>query len=382
MSDPISPTDDRDNPGDTVVELAVRYLEGELSVSQRERFNALLAEDAGSREAFGNLCTCAYLLASSVDRDAAEDAAAALEEPESSPIRGAHVPGLLGSGWNATVSYLAQPGPLVYLAYLFAAVLCGLGLLAGSMIPSARPPQLTGRSSPPAPAESNATIVARITGSVGCDWADPTVGREGTGIPLDSALYVASGRLEIRYNIGVKVVIQGPAVFAVDGPNSGFLRYGNVLVQVEPGEQDGRAKRGGRRLTAARPGPTNGSGLPAEPAANPLFCVRYSNDPTSCHTIMSDRGAEFALTFALGEGGSASLAAYVLKGPVWTPQSERMLSTTALLQGGSSLTVGIDKNGASRVAVAQDKPPAALLRGLLEGNPSGTQLNYEHRRGS
>ena len=304
MIDAIFPTDDSENPGDPVVELAIRYLEGELTGPQRERFNALLAEDAGNREAFGNLCTCAYLLASSVDFDAAENAAAALEELERPPIRGIRVPGFLGSGWNATVGDLREPGPLVYLAYLFAAVLCGLGLLAGSLIPSARPPQVTREIPPPRAPESKATTVARITKSVGCDWADPDVGREGTGISLDLALFVPSGRLEIRYNIGVKVVIQGPAVFAVDAPNGGFLRYGSVLVQVEPGGQDARAKRWENRLEVARRGSTKGPHLPAEPAANPLFCVRYSNDQTNCHTIMSDRAPSSPLLSPLANAGA------------------------------------------------------------------------------
>ena len=58
---------------------------------------------------------------------------------------------------------------------------------------------------------------------------------------LGSWFNVSSGRLEIRYKIGVKVVIQGPAVFAVDAADGGFLRLGNLLVCVEPGEGAARA---------------------------------------------------------------------------------------------------------------------------------------------
>jgi hypothetical protein len=180
----------------------------------------------------------------------------------------------------------------------------------------------------------------------------------------------------------VKVVIQGPAIFAVDAPNGGFLKFGNVLVQVEPGEQDARPKRLERRLKAAQPGSNVASALLAEVAGNPVFCIRYSNNATDCHTSMSDRGAEFALTLTVSSDTSALLAAYVLKGPVWVPESERVLSTTACLHEGSSLTVGIDKNGASHVAVGRDKPPATLLRGFLEGKPSETELNYEQRHRS
>ena len=383
MSDATSPTgqtSDTTNPGGELVELGVRYLEGHLTKSQCERFNALLAEDAGNREAFGNLCACAYLLGSAFDGDAAEDVPAPLEEPDGSPIRGGYVTGFLGSGWNATVGYFSQPGQLVRLAYLFAAVLCGLGLWAGSLISFAPTSQVTRRFSPPPAAESKATIVATITKSVGCDWADRGVTHEGIGIPLGSCLFVPAGQLEIRYNIGVKVVIQGPAVFVAEAPNSGLLRSGKVLVQVEPGERDARAKRWETCLKAVRPGSTGTRTdyLPAELVDNPFFCLRFSNDGAHFYTIMSDRGAEFASSTS----ADGLLAGYVLKGPVWFPNSEYEFSPPTLLQVGSSVTAGIDAKGVSRVAIGKEKPSAAFLRGLLEGKPSDAVSNREPHRGS
>jgi len=383
MSDAIFPTgqsSDTTNSGGEIVELGARYLEGHLTKSQRERFNALLSEDAGNREAFGDLCACAYLLWSAFDGDAAEDAPAPLEEPDDSPARGGYLPGFWGSGWNAAAGYFSQPRPLACLAYLFAAVLCGLGLWAGSLIPFAPTSQVTSRLSPPPVAASKAMIVATITKSVGCDWADRGVAHEGTGIPSGSCLFVPAGQLEIRYNIGVKVVIQGPAVFAVDAPNGGLLRSGTVLVQVESGERGARAKRWERCLKAIRPGSTGTrtNYLPAELVDNPFFCLRFSNDGTHFYTIMSDRGAEFASTTS-AEG---LLSGYVLKGPVWLPNSEYEFSPPTLLQVGSSVAAGIDAKGVSRVAIGQEKPSAALLRGLLKGQPSDAVSNSELHRGS
>ena len=77
---------------------------------------------------------------------------------------------------------------------------------------------------------------------------------------------------------------------------------------------------------------------------------------------MSDRGAAFAVS----RGTDGSLVGYILKSPVWVSNSEFEFSTPRFLQEGASVLAGVNKNGASRLAVRQNQPPAALLRGLLE----------------
>ena len=102
--------------------------------------------------------------------------------------------------------------------------------------------------------------VARIIRSVGCGWARADVMRDGADVSLGSTFYFTTGRLEIRYNIGAKVVIQGPALFVVDAPNGGCLRFGNVFVQLEPGARRprgavGEVPQGGPRGLVCRRSP-------------------------------------------------------------------------------------------------------------------------------
>ena len=164
----------------------------------------------------------------------------------------------------------------------------------------------------------------------------------GTGIPLGSCYCLASGRLEITYNIGAKVVIEGPAMFAVDAPNGGFLQLGNMLVEVAPGGRADRAERWETFFKAGGKRSTTRADLPDELADGPLSASGSPRDATHCHTIMSDRGAAFAAS----RGTDGSLVGYILKSPVWVSNSEFEFSTPRFLQEGASVLAGVDKNGA------------------------------------
>jgi hypothetical protein len=113
----------------------------------------------------------------------------------------------------------------VLLSYAICAVLIGAGAMAAwRWSPPAVGPRVAknfSRAPVAGPVGIAPPIVATITRSVGCDWQDPSTVREGTPVRLGSCYYIASGRLEIAYNIGAKVVIEGPAMFAVDAPNGG-----------------------------------------------------------------------------------------------------------------------------------------------------------------
>ena len=78
----------------------------------------------------------------------------------------------LGSGLDGTVGDF--PGSLAF-AYLVAAVLVGLGMMIGSLVPVSRPEQVAQNSTPTAQSvvEPKMEIVGRITGMVDCQWADP-----------------------------------------------------------------------------------------------------------------------------------------------------------------------------------------------------------------
>lgn len=87
----------------------------------------------------------------------------------------------------------------------------------------------------PAPAASvaEAGVPVRVTGAVGVRWESTPV---PTGARPASATGVFSaGLLELTLDSGVRLLVQGPAEYAVTGPNSVRLARGRVVADVPPG---------------------------------------------------------------------------------------------------------------------------------------------------
>lgn len=167
-----------------------------------------------------------------------------------------------------TISYFSQGMPFSYLA---ATVLVGIGLLLGSLV-QVSPPVLTARQSDRsslhrASGRSSGTeFVGRITGLVACRFekgagvsrvqgsgvgktAEPAL---GAFVPLGCEYLLASGLMEITYDGGAKVVLQGPCNYEVKSENSGFLSVGKLRARVETkGEGRGRKAEGSGGLKSA-----------------------------------------------------------------------------------------------------------------------------------
>lgn len=295
-----------DDWNDDFVELVVCYLEGELSDSQRDRLKAFLAEDVDNRDAFVTLCFQASLLTACVNIGAASDNFSPAEESALSRAASSPAPGFLGDTWNGMVGYFSHGGPLVYLTYLAAILVCGLGLLAASLLPVTRRAELAERSGPP-PAM---TPVGTITRMSDCQWADPrTRATFGSVVALGAKFELTAGLLEITYNSGETVAIRGPAAYEVDSPNSGFLTHGRLAAR-----SDQTPDIGNRQPPAAQSGPQPEMGLnfdlpsqnPQAPPSSPSFTIRTST------TVVTDRGAMFGVEI----DASGANQAHVLRGNV------------------------------------------------------------------
>ena len=92
---------------------------------------------------------------------------------------------------------------------------------------------------------------------------------------MDFCFHVSAGRLEITYNMGARVLIEGPAVFAVDAPDGGFLRSGKVLVQMASGERDARAQRWEKFFKGVNKRSPVTPELPVALADHPAFCSGF-----------------------------------------------------------------------------------------------------------
>jgi hypothetical protein len=152
-------------------------------------------------------------------------------------------------------------------SYLVATVVVGLGLAIGAHFHVSQPEQYVG---PPgssrtpnrqSPIPTPSSIVARITGMLDCVW-------EGSGfrvqggraenqkseiinqkslLRLGDRLALRSGLLELTYETGAKVLLQGPVTYEVESPAGGYLFLGKLTARLEKsevrGQRSGSAKR-------------------------------------------------------------------------------------------------------------------------------------------
>ena len=304
-----------------------------IEETELRELEALLRDDPDARAFFAAYCRMHAELFFAAEAEHAVQAVQAFANP--SPAATAGV-GFFENAWAGTVGYFSQIGPL---SYLIATVLFGLGLLAGSWISIKSPVPLAQQSAPPVadspPARQVANLprpgrsanppektlgqpaqrVGRITGLADCRWAD-RAGKvsEHDPVTLGRRYALAAGFLEITYDTGAKVILEGPVVYEVESARGGFLSLGKLTARVEK-----RAEGGGRRAEGEAGGgqwavgskseirnPKSELSNPQSLIPNPLFSVRTPS------VTVADLGTEFGVEV---ERSGASKA-YVFQGDV------------------------------------------------------------------
>jgi hypothetical protein len=129
-----------------------------------------------------------------------------------------------------TVSYFSYGWPA---AYLVAAAILGIGMVFGALTHVSRPQQFAQQPSTVGrmPIEHIAKSVGRITGIVDCIWAGRS--RVSRDVMLGTIYSLESGWLEITYDTGAKVILQGPMIYKVKSDNGGYLSVGKLTGKVE-----------------------------------------------------------------------------------------------------------------------------------------------------
>ena len=141
------------------------------------------------------------------------------------------------------------------MAYLIATVVMAIGLTIaavtrvsqpdGTFVQSSGSPERNPKS-PSLNYSPKATIVGRISGLVDCAWRQE-IGEEGRAtknpksetrnlnsvVALGDRFDICSGLLEITYDTGAKVILQGPVTYEVRSSNGGFLSLGKLTGKVE-----------------------------------------------------------------------------------------------------------------------------------------------------
>ena len=272
--------------------------------------------------------------------------------------------------------YVAHP---FLFSNLFALLVMGLGVLGAWVyqIDIPRPVAQVKRSA--ASADKLATadrlkFVGRVTGMVNVLWSDINTSTEiSNGVPLGRRYELVSGLMEITYDTGAKVTLQGPCTYHVDSRDGGFLSIGKLTARLE--------KRGERREKREEGTANQKSSLST--IHYPLFTIKT---PTA---TVTDLGTEFAVEV---KPDKATLI-HVIRGVVeaqrdsrtgGTPIRERLVAGEAICI--SSLTDSPQRlNGSSlhtyfapdlKAAVRQARQ-ASEARRLL--TPMGLVASAYHR---
>ena len=237
--------------------------------------------------------------------------------------------GFLSTTFHATLGYFPEGMPL---AYLIATVLTGLGLWIGSTV-HVSPPEQLARTSVPSTvvAQPKAEYVGRITGMVDCKWEKKGLGirdwglEKGSGVrgqgsenppstihhptyrvALGDQFALASGLMEITYDTGAKVILQGPVTYEVES-NGGYLAVGKLTGKLEK-RGEGREERGEGAANHQIRNPKSQilNPSPLSPLPSPLFVI---HTPTA---TVTDLGTEFGVEVT-EEGNTIS---HVFRGSV------------------------------------------------------------------
>ena len=144
-------------------------------------------------------------------------------------------PTFLSTSFQGAVGHFSSGWPV---AYLVATVIFGIGLVVGAFTyvsqpvhVATQPPSVTRDTMAP---EQQTESVGRITGMVDCKWNAPSKEAfEGTRVPLGRKYALSSGLMEITYDTGAKVFLQGPVTYKVESRNGGVLQVGKLTAKVE-----------------------------------------------------------------------------------------------------------------------------------------------------
>ena len=159
-------------------------------------------------------------------------APAKVEEPPAWSIVRASGPFL--TALDATLRTIGSLSERLPFKHLAASILVGLGILMGLLAFFSPPAGPVAKDSASPARQPSTERVAWITGMVDCKWVDPAMDSNPTGaVCLGWKCALVSGLLEITYDTGGKVLLQGPATYEVESKSGGFLTIGKLTGKLE-----------------------------------------------------------------------------------------------------------------------------------------------------
>jgi hypothetical protein len=339
-----------------------------LTPAETERLNELLASDGQAQQMFADfamLNTCLDMVWTSGERhEAGEAAFPEFASPQNAMPVVPAFPVL-----HAPVSALHSPFGNFVLSYGVAATVVAVGLLIGwacrVSIPSADHQQAANdvprpRATPVIPLP-RPVFVARITGMVACRWADPRTAPVGFDrVALGRKYSLVSGLVEIVYDTGGRIILQGPCDYEVESKTGGFLALGRVTAKVEKrggGRGDGgeSLKIVGRRPPNEEPRPS-----PPSPLPSPLFFVRTPS------ATVTDLGTEFGVEVDKSGVSKAHVYRGKVELRVGVGSSAKVVplgeNESARVASGKQQTIDVVREPAQRVGLVRVMPRRIAIR--------------------
>jgi hypothetical protein len=196
-------------------------------------------------------------------------------------------------------------------------------------------------------------VIGRVTGMVDCVWEasgdgvhttdasnqEPEIGNRKSTIHLGDRLAFKSGLLEITYDTGAKVILEGPAAYEVESSAGGYLSIGRLTARLEKRSElrDQRSELAGQK---------------SESINHESFSVRT---PTA---VVTDLGTEFGV--AVNEKGRTEV--HVLQGLVETRRLGRLSTSVVVkrLHEGMAVQIGRENEPIETVRFA----PRSFIRSL------------------
>ena len=192
-------------------------------------------------------------------------------------------------------------------------------------------------------------FVGRVTGMKDCRWSDPdTMTYIGSSVPLDRRYALSAGLMEITYDSGARVILEGPCTYQVESRAGGYLALGKITARVEK-RSEVRGQKPIPKTQDLRPQ----SEIPKSPNLQiSKFSVRT---PTA---IVTDLGTEFGVE--VGKEGNTT--SHVYRGSV----ELRVVVEGRREKGGAiQLTAG----ESARVEKGKGHGDARLITGDTVGTP-------------
>ena len=246
-----------DSSQEEIYRLANSALCGDISAAEWQRLEQLVAGDPTARrwyvEFICDACNIRARASSPACRTDFPVPPVSQPDPRTASPQTALPFGFLGNAFHGTVGYFSSGWPL---AYLIATMIFGVGLLIGSLVPVSQPEQIARQSSVPSRMDSEAKIepVGRITGMVDCRWMEnpkseirnpkeignhqSEIRNQKSIVALGDRFALSSGLMEITYDSGARVILQGPVTYEVESAAGGYLSVGKLTARLEKTEDE------------------------------------------------------------------------------------------------------------------------------------------------